>query len=167
MSSDCRCIRATQLDKENGRPLKQACHFGRPKSWHPVPCYSPCYSADAAATITSRRNCKGVSPTASARRPVAALLPSRGVAPSGGMSDGACFSDHPSFSDRRTCATGQSVLASITRTREPSFCSMRVCEQNSSLIADTRRSVVGNHCKVATVSPGQIRHLEPSSSSTM
>src|SRR5450759_1593874 len=32
MSSDCRCIRATQLDKENGRPLKQACHFGRPKS---------------------------------------------------------------------------------------------------------------------------------------
>jgi hypothetical protein len=42
---------------------------------------------------------------------------------------------------------------------------MRVCEQNSSLIADTRSSVVGNHCKVAAISPGQIRHLEPSSSS--
>jgi hypothetical protein len=28
--------------------------------------------------------------------------------------------DYPFFMDRRTCSTGQSLLASITRTREPS-----------------------------------------------
>src|SRR5450756_2823256 len=51
--------------------------------------------SNSAATVTSRLNWKGVSPTASARRPVAALLPSRGVAPPESMSDGACFSNSP------------------------------------------------------------------------
>jgi hypothetical protein len=72
---------------------------------HPV----PCYSADAAATITSRRNCKGVSPTASARRPVAALLPSREVAPPESMSDGACFSNSPFLQRSPDLRNGQVV----------------------------------------------------------
>src|SRR6266487_6050340 len=69
--------------------------------------------------------------------------------------------------DRCTCPTGQSLLASITRTREPSAESISAWEQNSSPISDTRRSVVGSQFKAKAISPGQIRHKEPSSSSTI
>jgi hypothetical protein len=57
--------------------------------------------------------------------------------------------------------------ASRCRRRSHAPVNRPVCEQNSSLIATTRSSVVGNQCKVTAISPGQIRHLEPSSSSTM
>src|SRR6516165_4616356 len=75
--------------------------------------------------------------------------------------------DYPFFMNRRTCSTGQSLLALITRTREPSARSISAWEQNSSLISETRRSVVGSQFKVKARSPGQIRHKEPSSSSTI
>jgi hypothetical protein len=61
------------------------------------------------------------------------------------------------------------VLACFDHTnpRASSLIDKRVGEQNSSAIADTRRSVVGSQFKVKAISPGQIRHKEPSSSSTI
>jgi hypothetical protein len=41
------------------------------------------------------------------------------------------------------------------------------CEQISSSMSATSISVVGSHCKVLGISPGQMRHAEPSLSSTM
>jgi hypothetical protein len=40
------------------------------------------------------------------------------------------------------------------------------CEQISSSMSATSMSVVGRHCKVLGISPGQMRHAEPSLSST-
>src|SRR5215831_20525456 len=80
---------------------------------------------------------------------------------------GHALADQPFLKDCRTCWTGQSLLASITRTREPSVLSMRAWEQNSSSISETSRTVVGSHPNVRSISPGQIRQLEPSSSFTI
>src|SRR5262249_54121303 len=64
---------------------------------------------------------------------------------------------------RRYCR----LLALITRTREPFERSISACEQISSSISATSISVVGSHCKVLGMSPGQMRHAEPSLSSTI
>ena len=73
----------------------------------------------------------------------------------------------PSRSARRTASVGQSSFALITRTRDPSECVTSACEQMSSSMSATSSSVAGNHCNVLDTSPGQIRHVEPSLSSTM
>jgi len=54
----------------------------------------------------------------------------------------------------------------ITRTRDPFERLISACEQISSSMSATSISVVGRHCKVLGISPGQIRHAEPSLSST-
>ena len=59
------------------------------------------------------------------------------------------------------------LLASIARTRESSVRLIRAWVQNSSSISVVTMSAVGSHCKVTAISPGQIRHLDRSSSSTM
>src|SRR6476646_10166392 len=61
--------------------------------------------------------------------------------------------------DCRTFCTGQSLLASITRTREPSVLSTRAWEQNSSSISETPKTVIDDHPNVRAISPGQIRQL--------
>ena len=58
---------------------------------------------------------------------------------------GHAIADQPFLKDCRTCWTGQSLLASITRTREPSVLSKRACEQNSSSISETSRTVACDH----------------------
>jgi hypothetical protein len=50
--------------------------------------------------------------------------------------------------DCRTFCTGQSLLASITRTREPSVLSTRAWEQNSSSISETSKTVIDDHPNV-------------------
>jgi hypothetical protein len=67
---------------------------------------------------------------------------------------------------RRTAAAGHCALTLITRTRDPFERSISACEQISSSMSATSISVVGRHCKVLGISPGQIRHAEPSLSST-
>src|SRR5215470_12094904 len=67
---------------------------------------------------------------------------------------------------RRTAAAGHCALTLITRTRDPFERSISACEQTSSSISATSISVVGSHCKVLGISPGQMRHAEPSLSST-
>src|SRR5262249_35951799 len=54
----------------------------------------------------------------------------------------------------------------ITRTRDPFERSISACEQISSSMSATSISVVGRHRKVLGISPGQMRHAEPSLSST-
>src|SRR6516225_7080512 len=73
----------------------------------------------------------------------------------------------PSRSERRTAAAGQCALALITRTRDPFERSTSACEQISSSISATSISVVGSHCNVLGISPGQMRQAEPSLSSTI
>src|SRR5262249_49750079 len=73
----------------------------------------------------------------------------------------------PSRSECRTAAAGQYALALITRTRDPFERSTRACEQISCSISATSISVVGSHCKVFGISPGQMRHAEPSPSYTI
>src|SRR6266446_7655855 len=68
---------------------------------------------------------------------------------------------------RRTAEAGQCALALITRTRDPFERLISACEQISSSMSATSISVVGSHCKVLGISPGQMRHAEPSLSSTM
>ena len=67
---------------------------------------------------------------------------------------------------RRTAAAGHCALTLITRTRDPLARSISACEQISSSMSVTSISVVGSHCKVLGISPGQMRHAEPSLSST-
>ena len=67
---------------------------------------------------------------------------------------------------RRTAAAGHCAVKLITRTRDPFERSISACEQISSSISATSISVVGRHCKVLGISPGQMRHAEPSLSST-
>src|SRR5215472_9418490 len=67
---------------------------------------------------------------------------------------------------RRTAAAGHCAVKLITRTRDPFERSISACEQISSSMSATSISVVGRHCKVLGISPGQIRHAEPSLSST-
>src|SRR6266568_9471687 len=68
---------------------------------------------------------------------------------------------------RRTAVAGHFELALITRTRDPLERSTSACEQISSSMSATSISVVGSHCKVLGISPGQMRHPEPSLSSTI
>jgi len=49
----------------------------------------------------------------------------------------------------------------ITRTRDPFERLISACEQISSSMSATSISVVGRHCKVLGISPGQIRHADP------
>jgi hypothetical protein len=56
---------------------------------------------------------------------------------------------------------------SRTRTWDPSERLISACEQISSSISATSISVVDSHCNVLGVSPGQMRHVEPSLSSTI
>jgi hypothetical protein len=73
----------------------------------------------------------------------------------------------PSRSERRTAAAGQYALALIARTRDPFARSTRACEQISCSICVTSISVVGRHSNALGISPGQMRHAEPSLSSTI
>src|SRR5262249_37837949 len=73
----------------------------------------------------------------------------------------------PSRSERRTAAAGQYTLALIARTRDPFARSTRACEQISCSICVTSISVVGRHSNILGISPGQMRHAEPSLSSTI
>src|SRR5499433_3018759 len=73
----------------------------------------------------------------------------------------------PSRSERRTAAAGQYALALIARTRDPFERSTRACEQISCSVSVTSISVVGRHSNVLGISPGQMRHAEPSLSSTI
>src|SRR5262245_23572672 len=73
----------------------------------------------------------------------------------------------PSRSERRTAAAGQYAVALIARTRDPFERSTRACEQISCSISVTSISVVGRHSNVLGISPGQMRHAEPSLSSTI
>src|SRR5262245_37179 len=68
----------------------------------------------------------------------------------------------PSRSERRTAAAGRYALALIARTRDPFLRSTRACEQISCSISLTSISVVGRHSNVLGISPGQMRHAEPS-----
>src|SRR5262245_24938224 len=67
---------------------------------------------------------------------------------------------------RRTAAAGHCELTLITRTRDPFERSISACEQISSSMSATSISVVGSHCKILGISPGQMRHAEPYLSST-
>src|SRR5262249_34103834 len=67
---------------------------------------------------------------------------------------------------RRTAAAGHCAVKLITRTRDPFERSISACEQISSSMSATSISVVGRPCKVLGISPGQMRHAEPSLSST-
>jgi hypothetical protein len=58
---------------------------------------------------------------------------------------------------RRTAEAGQCALALITRTRDPFERLISACEQISSSMSATSISVVGSHCKVLGISPGQMR----------
>src|SRR5215831_20542826 len=62
--------------------------------------------------------------------------------------------------------SGHCAVKLITRTRDPFERSISACEQLSSSMSATSISVVGRHCKVLGISPGQMRHAEPSLSST-
>src|SRR5215510_12861274 len=73
----------------------------------------------------------------------------------------------PSRSERRTAAAGRYALALIARTHDPFSRSTRGCEQISCSISLTSISVVGRHSNVLGISPGQMRHAEPSLSSTI
>jgi hypothetical protein len=61
---------------------------------------------------------------------------------------------------RRTAAAGHCALTLITRTRDLLERSINACEQISSSMSATSISVVGSHCKVLGISPGQMRHAE-------
>jgi len=63
-------------------------------------------------------------------------------------------------------AAAVAALTLITRTRDPLERSISTCKQISSSTSATSISVVGSHCKVLGISPGQMRHAEPSRSST-
>src|SRR5262249_47648401 len=73
----------------------------------------------------------------------------------------------PSRSERRTAAAGRYALALIARTHDPFSRSTRGCEQISCSISLTSISLVGRHSNVLGISPGQMRHAEPSLSSTI
>jgi hypothetical protein len=72
-----------------------------------------------------------------------------------------------SFNTCRIASAGQSSSAEITRTCELSATLTSTCEQDSSFDGAMSNSVVGNHPSVVPKSPGQIRHLVPSLSSTI
>jgi hypothetical protein len=83
-----------------------------------------------------------------------------------GTSARRCAAAQPWRRQRRTAAAGHCTLTLITRTRDPLERSISACEQISSSMSVTSISVVGRHCKVLGISPGQMRHAEPSLSST-
>jgi hypothetical protein len=84
-----------------------------------------------------------------------------------GTSARRCAAAQPWRRQRRTAAAGHCTLTLITRTRDPLERSISACEQISSSMSVTSISVVGRHCKVLGISPGQMRHAEPSLSSTV
>src|SRR5262249_27706279 len=93
--------------------------------------------------------------------------PSSDAAALAKLREGGAGPFQPSRSERRTAAAGQYALALIARTRDPFARSTRACEQISCSISVTSISVVGRHSNVLGISPGQMRHAEPSLSSTI
>ncbi len=149
---------------------------------------SSCWSSDSAVMQAGRRS--GIDPSRSVPRGWRACVPLRRAPASAraarvtaypwvgvwssccpqasvhmGTSARRCAAAQPWRRQRRTAAAGHCTLTLITRTRDPLERSISACEQISSSMSVTSISVVGRHCKVLGISPGQMRHAEPSLSS--
>src|SRR5207244_1256466 len=120
------------------------------------------------SSCRSRRTCRGRRHQGSSRasRPTSSRR-GNGEPETSTRRGGGVAAPQPSRSERRTAAAGQCALALITRTRDPFERSTSACEQISSSISATSISVVGSHCNVLGISPGQMRQAEPSLSSTI